>query len=233
MLEELRKAVYEANLELPRRGLVTYTWGNVSGIDRSKGLMVIKPSGAEYSALRPEDLVVLDMNGNSVEGALHPSSDAKTHLELYRAFPEIGGVVHTHSVHAVAWAQADGISRATAQHMRTISTGRCPARALSRARRWKKITRKIPERSSLRHSVRGHIDPVHVPGVICRSHGPFAWGKDAAQAVYHAAVLEEVAKMALLTVQIDPGAAPAPQYVQDKHFLRKHGPGAYYGQARG
>lgn len=106
MLEELRKAVYEANLELPRRGLVTYTWGNVSGIDRSKGLMVIKPSGVEYSALRPEDLVVLDMNGNSVEGALHPSSDAKTHLELYRAFPEIGGVVHTHSVHAVAWAQA-------------------------------------------------------------------------------------------------------------------------------
>ena len=106
MLEELRKVVYEANLELPRRGLVTYTWGNVSGIDRSKGLMVIKPSGVEYSALRPEDLVVLDMNGNSVEGALHPSSDAKTHLELYRAFPEIGGVVHTHSVHAVAWAQA-------------------------------------------------------------------------------------------------------------------------------
>ena len=102
MLEELRKVVYEANLELPRRGLVTYTWGNVSGIDRSKGLMVIKPSGVEYSALRPEDLVVLDMNGNSVEGALHPSSDAKTHLELYRAFPEIGGVVHTHSVHAVA-----------------------------------------------------------------------------------------------------------------------------------
>ena len=106
MLEELRKVVYEANLELPRRGLVTYTWGNVSGIDRSKGLMVIKPSGVEYSALRPEDLVVLDMNGNSVEGARHPSSDAKTHLELYRAFPEIGGVVHTHSVHAVAWAQA-------------------------------------------------------------------------------------------------------------------------------
>ena len=176
MLEELRKAVYEANLELPRRGLVTYTWGNVSGIDRSKGLMVIKPSGVEYSALRPEDLVVLDMNGNSVEGALHPSSDAKTHLEDYEK--NTGTVI--------------------------VET--------FRAR---------------------DIDPVHVPGVICRSHGPFAWGKDAAQAVYHAAVLEEVAKMALLTVQIDPGAAPAPQYVQDKHFLRKHGPGAYYGQARG
>lgn len=175
MLEELRKVVYEANLELPRRGLVTYTWGNVSGIDRSKGLMVIKPSGVEYSALRPEDLVVLDMNGNSVEGALHPSSDAKTHLELYRAFPEIGGVVHTHSVHAVAWAQAGRISRATAQHMRTISTGRCPARALSRARRWKKITRKIPERSSLRHSVRGTLIrsmcPVSSAAAMGLSHG--------------------------------------------------------------
>lgn len=175
MLEELRKAVYEANLELPRRGLVTYTWGNVSGIDRSKGLMVIKPSGVEYSALRPEDLVVLDMNGNSVEGALHPSSDAKTHLELYRAFPEIGGVVHTHSVHAVAWAQAGRISRATAQHMRTISTGRCPARARSRARRWKKITRKIPERSSLRHSVRGTLIrsmcPVSSAAAMGLSHG--------------------------------------------------------------
>ena len=173
MLEELRKAVYEANLELPRRGLVTYTWGNVSGIDRSKGLMVIKPSGVEYSALRPEDLVVLDMNGNSVEGALHPSSDAKTHLELYRAFPEIGGVVHTHSVHAVAWAQAG--RDIPAQHMRTISTGRCPARALSRARRWKKITRKIPERSSLRHSVRGTLIrsmcPVSSAAAMGLSHG--------------------------------------------------------------
>ncbi len=166
MLEELRKAVYEANLELPRRGLVTYTWGNVSGIDRGKGLMVIKPSGVEYSALRPEDLVVLDMNG-------------LTGAEVEEDYEKNTGTVIVETF---------------------------------RAR---------------------DIDPVHVPGVICRSHGPFAWGKDAAQAVYHAAVLEEVAKMALLTVQIDPGAAPAPQYVQDKHFLRKHGPGAYYGQARG
>lgn len=171
MLEELRKAVYEANLELPRRGLVTYTWGNVSGIDRSKGLMVIKPSGVEYSALRPEDLVVLDMNGNSVEGALHPSSDAKTHLELYRAFPEIGGVVHTHSVHAVAWHRPDGISRATAQHMRTISTGRCPARALSRAAEVEEdyekntgtvIVGDIP--------CEGHWSG-HVPGVIAAAMG--------------------------------------------------------------
>ena len=226
MLEELRKVVYEANLELPRRGLVTYTWGNVSGIDRSKGLMVIKPSGVEYSALRPEDLVVLDMNGNSVEGALHPSSDAKTHLELYRAFPEIGGVVHTHSVHAVAWAQAGRDIPCYGTTHADYFYGPVPcARALTGAEveeDYEKNTGTVIVETFRARD----IDPVHVPGVICRSHGPFAWGKDAAQAVYHAAVLEEVAKMALLTVQIDPGAAPAPQYVQDKHFLRKHGPGA-------
>ena len=211
MLEELRKVVYEANLELPRRGLVTYTWGNVSGIDRSKGLMVIKPSGVEYSALRPEDLVVLDMNGNSVEGALHPSSDAKTHLELYRAFPEIGGVVHTHSVHAVAWAQAGRDIPCYGTTHADYFYGPVPcARALTGAEveeDYEKNTGTVIVETFRARD----IDPVHVPGVICRSHGPFAWGKDAAQAVYHAAVLEEVAKMALLTVQIDPGAAPAPQ----------------------
>ena len=175
MLEELRKAVYEANLELPRRGLVTYTWGNVSGIDRSKGLMVIKPSGAEYSALRPEDLVVLDMNGNSVEGALHPSSDAKTHLELYRAFPEIGGVVHTHSVHAVAWAQAGRDIPCYGTTHADYFYGPVPcARALTGAEveeDYEKNTGTVIVETFRARD----IDPVHVPGVICRSHGPFAW----------------------------------------------------------
>ena len=170
---------------------------------------------------------------NSVEGALHPSSDAKTHLELYRAFPEIGGVVHTHSVHAVAWAQAGRDIPCYGTTHADYFYGPVPcARSLTGAEveeDYEKNTGTVIVETFRARD----IDPVHVPGVICRSHGPFAWGKDAAQAVYHAAVLEEVAKMALLTVQIDPGAAPAPQYVQDKHFLRKHGPGAYYGQARG
>ncbi len=164
MLEELKQQVYEANMELPRRSLVTYTWGNVSGIDREKGLFVIKPSGVEYDELTPDMLVVMDLNGNRVEGDLNPSSDTKTHLELYKAFPALGGVVHTHSTHAVAWAQA---------------------------------RRDIP-----------------------------AFGTT------HAVVLEEVAKMALLTCQINPNAEPAPQHVLDKHFMRKHGPNAYYGQKK-
>lgn len=175
MLEELRKVVYEANLELPRRGLVTYTWGNVSGIDRSKGLMVIKPSGVEYSALRPEDLVVLDMNGNSVEGALHPSSDAKTHLELYRAFPEIGGVVHTHSVHAVAWAQAGRDIPCYGTTHADYFYGPVPcARSLTGAE-VEEDYEKIPERSSLRHSVRGTLIrsmcPVSSAAAMGLSHG--------------------------------------------------------------
>ena len=212
MLEELRKQVYEANMELPRRNLVTYTWGNVSGIDREKGLVVIKPSGVEYDELTPENLVVLDLDGNRVEGELNPSSDTKTHLELYKAFPTLGGIVHTHSPYAVAWAQAGRDIPCYGTTHADYFYGAVPC-----ARHLTKVTD------------RG-IDPVAVPGVICHSHGPFTWGKDAAQAVYHAVVLEEVAKMALLTRQVDSDAAPAPQYLQDKHYMRKHGPNAYYGQ---
>ena len=183
MLEELKQKVWEANLELPRRGLVTYTWGNVSGIDRERGLMVIKPSGVEYEALRPEQLVVLDLDGKQVEGSLNPSSDTKTHLELYRAFPEIGGIVHTHSTYAVAWAQAGqdipcyGTTHADYFH------GPVPcARHLTpeeidedyEGNTGRVILETFRERG---------LEPAHIPAVICRSHGPFAWGKDPAQAV--------------------------------------------------
>lgn len=230
MLEQLKQQVYEANMELPRRGLVTYTWGNVSGIDRESGLFVIKPSGVEYDEMRPEDLVVLDLNGNKVEGKLNPSSDTKTHIELYKAFPELGGIVHTHSTHAVAWAQAGRDIPCFGTTHADYFYGPVPcARALTQEEideDYEKNTGKV-----IIEAFQGrNIQPLHVPGVICSSHGPFTWGKDAAQAVYHAVVLEEVAKMALLTLQIDPNAAPAPQRIQDKHFLRKHGPNAYYGQ---
>ena len=230
MLEQLKQQVYEANMELPKRGLVTYTWGNVSGIDRASGLFVIKPSGVEYDELRPEDLVVMDLNGNKVEGDLNPSSDTRTHLELYKAFPDIGGVVHTHSPHAVAWAQAGRDIPAFGTTHADYFYGSIPcARALTQEEideDYEKNTGKV----IIEEFTKRGIQPMHVPAVICTSHGPFTWGKDAAQAVYHAVVLEEVAKMAIYTIQIDPNAAPAPQRIQDKHFLRKHGPNAYYGQ---
>ena len=230
MLEELRKQVYEANMELPRRNLVTYTWGNVSGIDREKGLVVIKPSGVEYDELTPENLVVLDLDGNRVEGELNPSSDTKTHLELYKAFPTLGGIVHTHSPYAVAWAQAGRDIPCYGTTHANYFYGAVPcARHLTKEELdedYEKNTGKIIIDT---FTDRG-IDPVAVPGAICHSHGPFTWGKDAAQAVYHAVVLEEVAKMALLTRQVNSDAAPAPQYLQDKHYMRKHGPNAYYGQ---
>ena len=231
MLEKLREQVYEANLELPRRGLVTYTWGNVSGVDRERGLVVIKPSGVEYDALRPEDLVVVSLeSGERVEGTLNPSSDTPTHLGLYRAFPVGGGVVHTHSTHAVAWAQARmdlicyGTTHADYFYGAVPCTRELTAEEIDagyEANTGKVIVETFRERG---------LDPVHVPAVLCASHGPFAWGKDPAQAVYHAAVLEEVARMALLTRMLSPAAEAAPQRVQNKHFLRKHGPGAYYGQ---
>lgn len=230
MLEELKRQVCEANLELPRRGLVTYTWGNVSGIDRERSLVVIKPSGVSYEDLTPDMLVVLDLNGNRIEGSLNPSSDTKTHLELYKAYPALGGVVHTHSTHAVAFAQARRDLPALGTTHADYFYGPVPCtRELTPAEVDEDYERNTGKVIVETFSARG-IDPVHVPGVLCASHGPFTWGKDPAQAVYHAVVLEEVARMALLTLTIDPTAAPAPQHVLDKHFLRKHGPGAYYGQ---
>ena len=230
MLEQLKLEVYKANMELPKRGLVTYTWGNVSGIDREKGLFVIKPSGVDYDALRPEDLVVMDLKGNKVEGDLNPSSDTKTHLVLYNAFPELGGIVHTHSTHAVAWAQAGEDIPCFGTTHADYFYGSVPcARHLT--------DREIDEDYEMNtgHAIvetfkERELNPIHLPGVVCASHGPFTWGKDAAQAVYHAVVLEEVARMAILTRMVNPAAVPAPQNMQDKHFMRKHGPNAYYGQ---
>ena len=232
MLEQLKQAVYEANMELPRRGLVTYTWGNVSGIDRESGLVVIKPSGVEYDDLKPEDLVVLNLEGEVVEGDLNPSSDTKTHIELYKAFPELGGVVHTHSPHAVAWAQAGSDIPCYGTTHADYFYGPIPcARSLTPAEvdeDYERNTGKV----IIETFTERNLNPIHVPAVICRNHGPFTWGKNAAQAVYHAVVLEEVAKMAMYTRQINAQVEAAPQHVQDKHFLRKHGPNAYYGQKK-
>ncbi|MBR0205028.1 MAG: L-ribulose-5-phosphate 4-epimerase [Synergistaceae bacterium] len=230
MLEKLREEVYKANMELPEKGLVVYTWGNVSAVDREQGLVVIKPSGVEYDDLSPSNLVIVDMNCNIVEGDLNPSSDTKTHVELYKAFPSIGGIVHTHSSHAVGWAQAGrdipcyGTTHADYFYGAVPCTRNLTSEEVNsdyELNTGKVIAETFNERK---------LDPVAVPGVICKSHGPFTWGKNAAQAVYHAVVLEELAKMALYTVSIDPNASPAPDYVLDKHYLRKHGANAYYGQ---
>ena len=231
MLEELKKEVYEANMLLPKYGLVTFTWGNVSGIDRERGLFVIKPSGVDYDKLTPDDMVVMDLEGNRVEGTLNPSSDTKTHLILYNRFPKIGGMVHTHSPWATSWAQAGRDIPCYGTTHADYIYGSVPcARNLNEEElknyEWNTgvlIADLFEERK---------LDPMAVPCVLCKNHGPFTWGKDAAEAVYHAAVLEEVAKMAVLTLTIDPGAQPAPQHVLDKHFMRKHGPNAYYGQKK-
>ena len=231
MLEELKRIVYEANLELPERGLVIYNWGNVSGIDREKGIVVIKPSGVEYKKLTPDKMVAIDLeSGKKVEGDLNPSSDTKTHLELYKAFPEIGGIVHTHSPYAVAWAQAGkdipcyGTTHADYFYGSIPCTRHLTQDELD-ADYEKNTGTVIIETFRERN-----LDPTAVPAVICRSHGPFIWGKDPVQAVCYAAVLEEVAKMAILTCRVDAGAEPAPQRIQDKHYFRKNGVNAYYGQ---
>ena len=230
MLEELKQQVYEANMELPKRGLITYTWGNVSGIDRKTNYFVIKPSGVDYDKLKPEDMVVMDLNGNKVEGNLNPSSDTATHLELYKAFPEIGGIVHTHSSYATSWAQAGRDIPCYGTTHADYIYGPVPCvRCLTK----EEIEDAYEENT-------GHLivnefkrlgkDPKAVPVVLCKNHGPFAWGKDAREAVHNAVVLEEVAKMAYRAETINPRIQPAPQELQDKHYNRKHGAGAYYGQ---
>lgn len=232
MLDALRQSVYEANMELPKRGLITYTWGNVSGIDRQSGLVVIKPSGVDYEDLSPDKLVVLDLDGRIIEGNLNPSSDTKTHLELYKAYPEIGGIVHTHSPCAVGWAQAGRDIPAFGTTHADYFYGSIPcARELTPEEVEEDYERNTGKVIIETFGERG-LNPSHVPAVICRSHGPFAWGVDAKQAVYHAVVLEEVAKMSLYTVQILPDCQPASQHILDKHFMRKHGPNAYYGQKK-
>lgn len=230
MLESLKKAVYEANIELVRRGLVIYTWGNVSGIDRERGIVAIKPSGVDYAELSPEKMVLVDLDGRVVEGELRPSSDTPTHLELYRRFTNIGGITHTHSTNAVAFAQAHMDIPCYGTTHADYFAGAIPCtRDLTEAEvdgDYELATGRVIAETFETHG----IDPTHTPAVLCASHGPFAWGKDAAQSVYHAAVLEEVARMALLTRTLNKDARPAPDYVQRRHFLRKHGPNAYYGQ---
>lgn len=228
MLENLKQAVLEANLELPTKGLVTYTWGNVSGIDREAGLVVIKPSGVPYEELKVEHLVVLDLDGNKVEGKLNPSSDTPTHLVIYRNFKDVGGIVHTHSRWATIWAQAGkGIPALGTTHA-DYYYGEIPC------------TRKMTDAEILGEYEKetGNViietfegrNPIYVPGVVVNNHGPFTWGKDAHEAVHNAVVLEEVAMMAYHTCALTPGISSINQVLLDKHFLRKHGANAYYGQ---
>lgn len=230
MLEELKKAVYEANMDLPRYGLVTFTWGNVSGIDRERGLFVIKPSGVDYEKLSPEDMVVMDLDGNKVEGKYNPSSDTATHVELYKAFPEIGGIVHTHSSYATSWAQAGRSIPCYGTTHADYMYGEIPClRCLT-----KEEIDGAYEENTGRLIVDAYRelgkDIMAVPAVLCKNHGPFAWGKDAHEAVHNAVVLEEVAKMAYRAETINPRIQPAPQELQDKHYYRKHGANACYGQ---
>ena len=229
MLKELRDEVYEANMDLPKHGLVVFTWGNASGLDRERGLFVIKPSGVSYEELSPDNLVVCDLDGNVVEGELNPSSDTPTHACLYRAWGDkIGGIVHTHSTHAVSWAQAGRSIPCYGTTHADYFYGDIPCvRSFT-----KDEVESAYELETGNVIVEGfaHLDPIAVPGTLLHNHGPFSWGKDAMAAVYHAVVIEEVAKMATLTELNNPKVQEAPQYLQDKHYLRKHGPNAYYGQ---
>ncbi len=230
MLEELKKKVYEANILLPKYGLVTFTWGNVSAIDRESGLFVIKPSGVEYDEMTPDDMVVMNLEGNRVEGKYKPSSDTPTHVEIYKAFKDVGGVVHTHSSFATSWAQAGrGIPCYGTTHA-DYFYGEIPCvRCLTK----EEIDEAYEKNTGVlivNEFNRTKKDPVAVPAVLCKNHGVFAWGKDAHEAVHNAVVTEEVAKMAFRCELINPEVKPAPQELQDKHYFRKHGANAYYGQ---
>ncbi len=230
MLEELKKKVYEANMELPRYGLVTFTWGNVSGIDREKGLFVIKPSGVDYDKMTWEDMVVMDLEGNKVEGKFKPSSDTPTHLELYKAFTEIGGIVHTHSSYATSWAQAGRSIPCYGTTHADYIYGEVPCVRCLTKEEIEEAYETNTGHLIVNEFKRMNKDPMAVPAVLCKNHGPFAWGKDPMDAVHNAVVLEEVAKMAYRTEIINPQVQPAPNELQDKHYYRKHGVNAYYGQ---
>ena len=227
MLTELKIDVCKANLELVKLGLVIFTWGNVSGIDRAKGLVVIKPSGVSYDDMKPEDMVVVDMEGKVVEGHLKPSSDTATHLVLYKAFPAIGGIVHTHSPQATAWAQAGKAIPALGTTHADYFYGPIPCtRKLTK----EEITRAYEEETGkVIVETFVSLDPAAVPGVLVNNHAPFSWGKDPHAAVHNAKVLEEVAMMAYQTLQINP-SAEIDQFLLDKHYFRKHGKDSYYGQ---
>ena len=227
MIEDLKEKVYKANLDLVKHGLVIFTWGNVSAIDRERGIVVIKPSGVSYDNMKAEDMVVLDTQGNILEGKLKPSSDTATHLVLYNAFPEIGGIVHTHSTYATAWAQAGkdipSIGTTHADYFyEAIPCTRQMTKEEVEGEYEKETGNVIVERFK-------EINPVFVPGVLVENHGPFAWGKNADDAVHNAVVMEQVAKMAYISYTVNPNLTMN-NYLIEKHFNRKHGPNAYYGQ---
>ena len=229
MLEDLKQKVFQANLDLVKHGLVIFTWGNVSGIDREKGLVVIKPSGVDYDTMKVSDMVVVDLDGNVVEGDLRPSSDTPTHLALYKAFPEIGGVVHTHSTYATAWAQAGidlpniGTTHADYFHQAIPCTADMTEAEV-------KGEYELETGNVIIERFKG-MNPVHTPGVLVKNHGPFAWGKDPHDAVHNAVVMEQVAKMASIAYSVNPNLTMNPLLIE-KHFNRKHGPNAYYGQKK-
>jgi L-ribulose-5-phosphate 4-epimerase len=229
-LKSLREEVFEANLEIVRRGLVLYTWGNASGIDRKQGLVVIKPSGVAYETMRPKDLVVTDLDGKIVDGKLKPSSDLPTHIVLYRAWPDIGGVVHTHSRAATTWAQAEREIPCFGTTHGDYFYGSVPVTP----RLTPKEIRGNYERNTGIVILRrfADLDPLHVPAVLVAGHAPFCWGANATEAAHNAVVLEEVARLATETLAVNPKATPIPQPMLDKHFFRKHGPNATYGQSR-
>lgn len=230
MLEELKEKVWKANLQLPAHHLVTFTWGNVSALDKETGYFVIKPSGVPYEVLKPEDMVVVDLDGNKVEGDLNPSSDTPTHAVLYSRFPELGGIVHTHSTFATSWAQAGRDIPCYGTTHADYIYGPIPCvRNLTK----QEIDEAYEKNTGILiadYFKESGRDLMAVPGALCKNHGVFTWGKDADDAVYNAVVFEEVAKMAYVTEQINPRVTPAPQELQDKHYYRKHGANAYYGQ---
>lgn len=227
-MQQLKQHVFEANMDLPRYGLVTFTWGNVSAIDRQRGLVVIKPSGIAYESMTVDDMSVVDLQGHVVEGRWRPSSDTATHLALYRRYPDLGGVVHTHSTHATAWAQAGLAIPALGTTHADYFFGDIPCtRALS--------AQEVDEAYELNTGqviieALGEANPLHTPGIVVYQHGPFAWGKDAHEAVHNAVVMEEVARMAWIARGINPQLQPIDSWLMNKHFQRKHGPNAYYGQ---
>ncbi len=227
MLEALKQEVFQANLDLVKYGLVIFTWGNVSGIDREKGLVVIKPSGVSYDNMKVDDMVVVDLNGKIVEGKYKPSSDTATHLELYKAFPEIGGIVHTHSTYATAWAQAGkDVPNIGTTHADYFSDAIPCTRDMTET----EVTGEYEKETGTVIIERfKNLNPNYIPGVLVKNHGPFSWGKDAHDAVHNAVVMEQVAKMAFIAYSVNPNLTMNNLLIQ-KHFYRKHGPGAYYGQ---
>ena len=230
MLEELKERVLKANLLLPELDLVKFTWGNVSEIDREKGIIAIKPSGVDYENLTADDIVLVDLDGNIVEGKFRPSSDTATHIELYKAFSDIGGVVHTHSEWAVSWAQSGrgipcyGTTHADCFYGEIPCTREMTDEEIESA--YEKNTGIVIAETFMKRN----IDPMAVPGVLCVNHGPFSWGKNGHAAVHNAAVLETVAEMATKTELLNPSVKPVKQAILDKHYFRKHGKNAYYGQ---